>query len=603
MREIWRVGGAQAIAALAYGTGHIAAVEKIVGPGNRYVAAAKRLVEADVAIDMAAGPTEVLVLATRGNARYIAADLVAQAEHDPEAVALLVTTSFPLARRVADEVHRQLKALPRANPAHRALAERGAILVASSMEKAVRFARRFAPEHLSLPGGRALLERLDTAGSVFVGPYSAQSAGDFATGSNHSLPTGGAARFRGGLSAADFVRCVSVQEVSRAGLRRLAPVVRAFAAAEGLAGAPACGGGAAVRRAAAPTVRRAVRHMRSYHPPLEGRGRRGALRLDFNENTAGPAAGVLRALAALDARDVATYPEYGAARAAIARAFGRSPRELILTNGTDDAIHLVVDAFADPGDQVLILEPSYAMYRFYAERAGARVTSVRFGPPFRFPLERTLAALRRRPRLALLASPNNPTGTVIPAEALRRVLDAAPSTVVVVDEAYFEFCGATALGWIRRRPNLVIARTFSKARGLAGLRLGCLLANARLVAALSRAHSPYSVNAAALAAGVAALRAEPATRRFAAEVVRARGRLEAALDRLGIRRFPSGGNFVLVDVGRRAGRLVAELARRGILVRDRRRDFGRPGYVRITVGTEAQTRRLIRALEALWPRG
>ncbi len=231
--EVWRLGGAQAIAALAYGTASVGAVEKIVGPGNRYVAAAKRLVAGDVAVDMEAGPTEVLVLATRGDARFIAADLLAQAEHDPDAVALLVTTSPALARRVAEEVRRQLAALPPASPARRAIAERGAILLAPDLDAALRFARRLAPEHLSLPEAR-LLARLDVAGSVFLGPYSAQSAGDFATGSNHSLPTGGAARYRGGLSAADFVRCVSVQRVTRAGLKRLAPVVRAFAAAEGL---------------------------------------------------------------------------------------------------------------------------------------------------------------------------------------------------------------------------------------------------------------------------------------------------------------------------------------------------------------------------------
>ena len=243
--EVWRVGGAQAVAALAYGTATIPAVEKIVGPGNRFVAAAKRLVSGDVAIDMVAGPTEVLVLATRGDPRFIAADLVAQAEHDPDATALLVTTSRALARRVAAVVERALEELPGASPARRALATRGAILVAPTLEAAAAFARRYAPEHLSLPGAggaardgrareRAILDRLDVAGGVFLGPWSAQSLGDFATGSNHSLPTGGTARVRGGLSAADFVRCVSVQEVSRAGLRRLAPVVRAFAAAEGL---------------------------------------------------------------------------------------------------------------------------------------------------------------------------------------------------------------------------------------------------------------------------------------------------------------------------------------------------------------------------------
>ena len=340
--------------------------------------------------------------------------------------------------------------------------------------------------------------------------------------------------------------------------------------------------------------------MRPYRPPLEGR-RRG-LRLDFNENTVGPPAGVLEALAGLDADDVAMYPEYAPARARLARLFGVSPREAVLTAGTDDAIHLAVDTFANPGDEVLVVEPTYAMYRFYAERAGARVRAVRYTRNLRFPLTRVLAALKRRPRILFLATPNNPTGTMIAPGELRAVLHAAGSTVVFVDEAYGEFSGTSTLGWSRRHPNLIVTRTFSKARGLAGLRLGSLFANTRLAAALGHAHSPYSVSTAALAAAVAAAGNQGATDRYVAEVIRARAFLEAGLDRLGIRRFPSGGNFVLVDVGSHATALVAGLARRGILVRDRRSDFGHAGYVRITVGTAPQTRRLVSALEALWRR-
>jgi histidinol dehydrogenase len=235
VREIACIGGAQAIAALAYGTRSVPRVDKIFGPGNRYVTAAKRLVSADCAIDLLAGPTEVLVIATRGNPRYIAADLVAQAEHDPDAVALLVTTSRKLASEVRDNLAEQLSALPPDNPARRSLAENGAILIAPSTTAAVRFANLFAPEHLSVPDANpALLRQLTSAGSIFIGPWSAQSIGDYASGTNHVLPTGGGARARGGLSTWDFVRCTSVQQLTRAGLRRLAPVVSALAQAEGL---------------------------------------------------------------------------------------------------------------------------------------------------------------------------------------------------------------------------------------------------------------------------------------------------------------------------------------------------------------------------------
>jgi histidinol dehydrogenase len=235
VESIARVGGAQAIAALAYGTRSIPRVNKIFGPGNRYVTAAKRIVSADCAIDLLAGPTEVVVLATGGNPRFIAADLIAQAEHDPDAIALLVTPSQRLGDAVAQEIDQQLRQLPPTNPAWRSLRRNSAALIARDLHAAIRFVNLFAPEHLSLPGpANGILKRLDSAGSVFLGDWSAQPAGDYASGTNHVLPTSRAARSRGGLSVADFVKCISVQRVSRSGLRRLASTVEEFAKAEGL---------------------------------------------------------------------------------------------------------------------------------------------------------------------------------------------------------------------------------------------------------------------------------------------------------------------------------------------------------------------------------
>ena len=235
LRGIARVGGAQAIGALAFGTESFSRVDKIYGPGNRYVTAAKRLVSTECAIDLPAGPTEVLILAARANPRLIAADLLAQAEHDADAVALFLTTSTRLARSVRDELARQLRAFPASNPAWRSLEKNGAILVAPNLGAAMRFANQFAPEHLGLPGGeRSLLAKIRAAGSIFLGPWSAQPVGDYASGTNHVLPTSGWARARGGLSTWDFVKCASVQRISRAGLRQLAPVVAALAEAENL---------------------------------------------------------------------------------------------------------------------------------------------------------------------------------------------------------------------------------------------------------------------------------------------------------------------------------------------------------------------------------
>jgi histidinol dehydrogenase len=233
--RVARIGGAQAIAALAYGTRSIERVDKICGPGNRFVTAAKRLVSNDCAIDMLAGPTEAIVFATSGNAQFIAADLIAQAEHDPDAVCVFVTTSARLGGAVAAAIDTQLLRLPEANLARRSLERNGAILVAKSVGEAAGFVNAFAPEHLTLMGNyKDLLERIDSAGSIFLGDWSAQTFGDYASGTNHVLPTGGVARARGGLSVADFVKCISVQEVTRAGCARLAPVAETFAATENL---------------------------------------------------------------------------------------------------------------------------------------------------------------------------------------------------------------------------------------------------------------------------------------------------------------------------------------------------------------------------------
>jgi histidinol dehydrogenase len=233
--EVARIGGAQAIAALAYGTETIPRVDKIVGPGNRFVTAAKQIVSHDCAIDLPAGPTEAIVIASRGNPSWIAADLLAQAEHAQDAASLLVTTSARLAGAVRREVAEQLKKLPKTNPAGISLKRRGVILLAASSDAAFEFVNRFAPEHLSLPEGRALaLQKVSAAGTSFVGPWAAQPLGDYASGSNHVLPTGGWARRRGGLSAADFVKCISVQTISRKGFRRLAGDVRILARAENL---------------------------------------------------------------------------------------------------------------------------------------------------------------------------------------------------------------------------------------------------------------------------------------------------------------------------------------------------------------------------------
>jgi histidinol dehydrogenase len=230
VKEFYRIGGAQAISALAYGTDTIPRVDKIVGPGNKYVTIAKKLVAFDCAIDFVAGPTEAVLLSDNGNPDYLAADLVAQAEHDPDALVIFITTS----RQLAKTVTARALALAADNAtAREALRNQGVALVASSREQALDWTNAIASEHVTL--SRRDLPSLCNAGSVFVGDYSAQSAGDYASGTNHVLPTGGVARFRGGLSVLDFVKIITVQELSSTGLRRIAPIIETLAEAEGLA--------------------------------------------------------------------------------------------------------------------------------------------------------------------------------------------------------------------------------------------------------------------------------------------------------------------------------------------------------------------------------
>jgi histidinol-phosphate aminotransferase len=242
------------------------------------------------------------------------------------------------------------------------------------------------------------------------------------------------------------------------------------------------------------------------------------------------------------------------------------------------------------------------MYRFFAELAGARVVALRYDEEMRFPVDAVVHALRqprkRCPRVLYIANPNNPTGTLVQREELRRILRAASRTLVLVDEAYFDFAGLTILPWIRRYPNLLVARTFSKSAGLAALRLGCLFGKPELLAVMRRACTPYPVNSAALVAAEAAIRDPRFLRNHTREVLQSRAMLEKGLVRLGARIYPSSANFVLADFGPIAKCRVRTRERKGILGRGRR-DFPREGFVRISAGTRADTRKLLQAMERI----
>lgn len=340
-------------------------------------------------------------------------------------------------------------------------------------------------------------------------------------------------------------------------------------------------------------VRRAILQRRTFEPPAEGR--EGKIRLDFNENTAGCSPAVRRALAGLSIKQLAMYPEYQAPTRRLARHFGVRPEELLLANGGDDALRAVFDAFVEKGSRILICEPTFPMYRFYAEIFGARIEALRHTREMTFPLHDVITALRKKPRVLFIANPNNPTGTLLERPSLRKILRAATHTAVVIDEAYAEFSGVTVVPWIRRYPHLFVVRTFAKAAGLAGLRLGAVLARAESLNYLRHAMPPFPVNVAALVAAEAAVHDLRTMRRYVNEVKRLRERLGRELGLLGVKAYPSAGNFLLADFGPRGPALFRKLERQGILLRERSREIA-PGFVRIAIGTTGEMRTLLNSI-------
>ncbi len=336
----------------------------------------------------------------------------------------------------------------------------------------------------------------------------------------------------------------------------------------------------------APAPRETVRAMKEYHPPL---GNRDGLRLDFNENTLACSPRVREALGRVSAGDLTRYPERAPVEGRVAAHLGLQAEQVLLTNGVDEAIHVLCQAYLDPGDEMLLPVPTYSMYEVYASAAGARVVPVQSDrTDFAFPYGRVLAAITPRTRLIALANPNSPTGTTLGREQILAIAKGAPQAIVLADEAYFHFFGETVLDCIDEYPNLVVARTFSKAYGLAGLRLGLLASSDENMHWLRRVISPYSVNGLALACLPPALADTAYLSWYVGEVTAARAEFYALCCELGIRSWPSRANFVLLEVGAKHREFTQAMQARGVLVRDRSADPGCEGCVRITIGTREQ---------------
>ena len=332
-----------------------------------------------------------------------------------------------------------------------------------------------------------------------------------------------------------------------------------------------------------PQPRRAVLAMPEYHPPLAGRV---ALRLDFNENTFSPSLKVIERLRQITAEGLTKYPEREGVERITAAHFGLQADQVLLTNGVDEAIHLVCAAFLEQDDEAIICTPTFFMYEVSARMMTAHLVRVQADASLEFPYQRFLAAITPRTKLILIASPNNPTGAVVNRDHLLAICAAAPQAVVMIDEAYYHFFGETLFADVGKVPNMLVARTFSKAYGLANLRIGLLAGNASLMKYVRKVSSPYNVNGVALDCLPVALADDAYVAWYAAQVNAGRARMMDGLRVLGVDFFPSHANFVLMKIGAKHAELVAAMRARGVLLRDRSTDPGCNGFVRITIGVE-----------------
>ena len=605
--KVVKAGGAQAVAALALGTATVPAVDKIFGPGNRYVTAAKQLAAAEfgVAIDMPAGPSEVLVIAdASANPAFVAADLLSQAEHGPDSQVVVLSDSQDMLERVQAEVISQLETLPRRVVAAQALENSRAILLPDAGAM-LAFSNEYAPEHLILAtdNAEALAGQVTNAGSVFMGHLTPEAVGDYASGTNHTLPTSGYARQYSGVSLDSFVKKITFQRLSPVGLQALGPVVETMAEAEGLA---AHARAVTLRLASLPAVasksgepanpyagliRPSVERMQAYSSARDEFEGMAPVMLDANENSLG----------SVGPDDFSRYPDphQRAIKADLAKLKGVAPDQIFLGNGSDEAIDLLVRLTCTPGqDSLVICPPTYGMYEVAANLNDVRVERLPLTSDFQLPANAAAVLAASRAKLVFLCSPNNPTGNLLAQEAIETIL-ANFRGLVIVDEAYADF--AASPSWTSRLaefPRLVVMQTFSKAWGLAGLRLGVAYASPALVGYLNKIKPPYNISAATQQHALAALANAPQLSAMRTELLQGRAWLGQHLAQLPIvaQIYPSDANFLLVRFHLDATAVYDALSRRGIVVRNRTSQPGCAGCLRLTVGTTAENTQLVQAL-------
>lgn len=634
IQEVYTIGGAQAVAALAYGTRSIRPVDKIVGPGNAYVAEAKRRVFGTVGIDMIAGPSEILVVSDGSvPADWVAVDLFSQAEHDEMAQAILISPDASFLDAVAEAIARLLPGQPRRAVIGKSLADRGALIHVRSMQEAAELVNRVAPEHLELAvrDVDGLLADIRHAGAIFMGRWGCEALGDYCAGPSHVLPTMRTPRFSSPLGVYDFQKRSSLIEPSATGADHLAKVAATLARAEGLEAhaqsaeyrlggdeVNAAGAGTASLAQIAARVERHVRpdvqRMAAYHVA----DATDAIKLDAMENP-WRLPGALQAELAqrLAALAINRYPSgntYTALKQAIARHDVLDGIDgLVLGNGSDELISLLCQLVAQPGATIMAPAPSFVMYEMGARLAGVGFVPVPLRPDFSLDREAMLQAIEtHRPALVFLAYPNNPTGNLFDADDVRAILQATDG-LVVLDEAYAPFAGgASWLSQLQAWPNLAVMRTCSK-WGLAGARIGYLASAPAWAAQLDKIRPPYNISVLDAETACFAFQHhadfDQQTQALCTERQTLVQRLQALLGPQGLSHvYPTAANFVLVRLAggqgdgagpSRATRVAAAMRAAGVLIKDASRMHpALAECLRLTVGAPEENEAMLQALAA-----
>ncbi len=603
IEKIYKLGGAQAIAAMAYGTETIPKVDKIFGPGNAWVTQAKMLVSQEVAgalYDLPAGPSEVMVIADGcANPEFIAADLLSQAEHGSDSQVILICTDITLSNRVAEAIQSQIKSLPRRSIVEEAL-QNSCLIIVDSILEAIEIANDYAPEHLimQVEQPRTYLEKIQCAGSVFLGAWSPESAGDYASGTNHVLPTYGFARALSGLSVRDFMKSITIQELTKTGLMDIAETIEILAKIEGLEAHQQAvqlrlGGNQMINQnKILALARQEIVAMKAY-ASARSLGVKGDIWLDANENP-------------WDDSLYNRYPEPqpGQLISILSNLYKVSPEQILVTRGSDEGIDLLLRLFCRAGqDKIVICPPTYGMYKVAALIQGSGVVEVPLRKEQQFSLDVKAIVEVWDPtmKLIFLCSPNNPTGNLLNVAdilALCKKLDG--KSMVVVDEAYIEFSQSGSLiQQLDAYPNLIVLRTLSKAYGLAGIRCGSTLGDPSLIQLLKKVIAPYPVSE--VVAELACQRLNFNDLRGQLKILlQEKMILSAFLSQLPFVKkvWESAANFLLVEVF--DSRKVQQVClSHGIVIRDRSNEYNLSNCIRMTIGTPNENKLLMEALRSV----